>query len=338
ILKRVQDDNKSEYLDRSVWTVGNIGLPALDVLDKIRPDDAVCYEMSSFQLWDLKKSPHIAVLTIIEPDHLNVHKDFAEYVAAKTNIVKFQTAGDFVIYNADDAEIRRMAAQSKGCKVAYSAKVMPDLIKQNLRLPGAHNQMDALAATLAATAFCRPELFKNNADAAEILKQVQADGELIAAIARALQNFHGLPHRLQFAGEKRGVKYFDDSFATAPGAAITALKAFPGAVKSIILGGSDKGADFTELAKAVSKAKMRKVYLIGQIGRKIGAAITKFAPDVNAEYLPEKNLAKIVQQIAGESQPGDVVILSPAAASFDMFKNYYDRGEQFLAAVKALPE
>ena len=299
---------------QTVHLVGNIGVPALDVLPKIKKDDIVVYELSSFQLWDLEKSPHIAVVLMIEPDHLNVHADFGDYLAAKRNIARFQSQEDYVIYNSQNDFSREIAASSPAQKKEYPFYITNDIISA-IRLPGKHNIDNVCAAILAAKA---------------IQSDITND-----EIKAGLSDFTGLPHRLKFVAEKNGVKYYDDSISTTPGSAIAALKAFT-EPKVLILGGSDKGADYTELAQEIARQQMRAVIVNGANASEIIEILHKNKVSCQVVQLEMATMPTAVEAAANQAQPGDVVILSPAAASFDMFKSYNDRGEQFVAAVDNL--
>jgi len=314
---------------KTVHLLGNIGVPALDELAKIQPDDIVVYELSSFQLWDAQKSPHVAVVLMVEPDHLDVHADLNDYVAAKANIRKYQTEKDVCFYHPTNETSRRIAmANSLPNAHPYNDAADPISVYAKdgnfmvdgaaicpasaLRLPGAHNIENACAAISAALNFTDDWL----------------------TVKRGLKAFTGLPHRLKFVREVNGVKYYDDSIATTPGSAIAALKSFE-QPKVIILGGSPKGGDFSEMAELAGKSNVRMAVLIGQEAARI-------EPLLKAQNVPTINLGEqvgmpeIVQATANAAQPGDVVLMSPACASFGMFKNYKDRGEQFVAAVEAL--
>jgi UDP-N-acetylmuramoylalanine--D-glutamate ligase len=204
---------------KTVHLVGNIGQPALDVLPDIQPDDIVVYELSSFQLWDLEKSPQVAVVLMIEPDHLDVHADFTEYVAAKANIAANQLTTDRVVYYAGDEWSTQIAETSPGQRLPYpterTAHVRGEYFyygdtevcaTENVGLPGVHNLENACAAITATRPWVQ-------------------DG---VVIAEGLHSFDGLPHRLKFVREVNGVRYYDDSIATTPGSAIAAIKAFQG--------------------------------------------------------------------------------------------------------------
>lgn len=329
---------------QTVHLVGNIGVPALDVLPKIKKTDIVVYELSSFQLWDLEKSPHIAVVLMIEPDHLNVHTDFADYLNAKKNIRCHQHLGDVCLYHPTNKYSREVAAapldrlpgtgDNHGDTLDFAQRyaIADDdqvyvqdgyFCVQNrqicsishLRLPGAHNLENACAAMSAVT-----ELPIN-----------VTDGQFAAG----LESFTGLPHRLKLVAEKNGVKYYDDSISTTPGSAIAALKAFT-EPKVLILGGSDKGADYEELAQEIARQQMRAVIVNGANASEIIEILHKNEASCRVVQLKMVSMPTVVEAAANQAQPGDVVILSPAAASFDMFKSYNDRGEQFVAAVDNL--
>lgn len=320
-----------EALGQKVWLVGNIGNPALDILDQIQATNVVVYEMSSFQLWDLEKSPHVAVVLGIEPDHLNVHKDYADYVAAKANIAKHQTPQDFCIYNQNNADSSKIAEESRGAKIPYPTtdnRASLDDILDNLNIPGQHNRENAEAA-LNAVATYR----KQNLD--EFLAQ-NSD-----AIKTALQNFQGLPHRLQFLREINGIKYYDDNFCTNVASLEVALRAFPGSQIILITGGRDKTAD-ADLPETIELAQKytTKTILMGESGH----AMAQLLSPNDVQFQLVESLAEAVQSAKDSaeniktqnSSTPIIVLMSPAAASFDMFENVYDRGAQFQEIVRKL--
>lgn len=325
---------------KTVHLVGNIGVPALDVLPEIKPDDLVVFEMSSFQLWDLEKSPHVSVVLMIEPDHLNVHDDFTDYVGAKANIRCNQTLDDFCIYHPTNPNSRSIALdlpQGSGYdETDWQAKAgryaVPDdgqvYVESNtffvqgnpicpvdaLQLPGVHNQENACAALSAALKFT----------------------DDFAALERGLREFEGLPHRLELVRELAGVKYYNDSFSSAPGATVAAIKSFA-EPEILILGGIDKGADFKDLADTIqAQANVKQILIIGEIRQKLADYLASSGVSQPIEILDAKTMPEIVAIARLAAENGDVVILSPGCASFDMFKNFYDRGDQFRAVVEAL--
>jgi len=326
---------------KNVHLVGNIGMPALSELANIGQDDIVVYELSSFQLWDAKKSPQIAVVLGIEPDHLDVHDDMDDYVEAKANIRRFQSLQDDCVYHPTNQLSRRIAgvrlagfdADQYGGSIEfahrYGVKEEDEVYVENghfkvqdrdicsvdyLKLPGRHNVENACAAISAVSSLMDwPEKITDE------------------HVKRGLEAFTGLPHRLKFVAEKNGVKYYDDSIATTPGSAIAALASFS-EPKIIILGGHDKGADYSELIESCAESAATVVAIgsngprIAELCRESGVAVTEV----------EEGMAVIVEEAAKIAQSDSVVILSPAAASFDMFKGYADRGDQFADAVNDL--
>jgi len=314
-----------EDAGRKVWLVGNIGLPALSVLDQIKPEDIVVYELSSFQLWDLQKSPAIAVVLFIEQEHLDVHASMEEYVEAKAQITRHQTSDDILIYNAHNQYSRQIAEGSRAQLFPYPYEDAAHVVDgwfyygqqqlfstDTLSIPGAHNVENALAAIDAVWPFT----------------------EDVGAMENGLSDFAGLPHRLAFVRTVNDVNYYDDSIATTPSSAIAALQAFADKSKVIILGGSSKGSDFTELAMELTQHDVQAI-LIGDEAPKIAEALT--AAGFTKYEIIENATAELFTKKAAElATPGGVVLLSPAAASFGLFKNYTDRGEQFIAAVNSL--
>ncbi len=311
---------------KTVHLVGNIGVPPLDILPEIKPSDVVVFELSSFQLWDLQRSPHIAVVLMIEPDHLDVHSDFNEYIEAKSQIVAHQNADDTVIYNYNNIFSSKIAAKSNGRKVSYGSEGgagvfvkentffiqnNPICSVSNMRIPGTHN-LDNASAAITAVISLMPDISHE-------------------AIAEGLELFHGLPHRLKFVRTVNNISYFDDSIATTPGSAIAALRAFS-EPKVIILGGSDKGASYDDVIKVVKDTNSKAV-AIGQTGEIIYSLCRENDIDSIRVSGLMPNVVAAATDLANE---GGVVILSPASASFDQYKNYADRGDQFIDAVNNL--
>lgn len=311
---------------KKAWLVGNIGTPALDVLGSIKAEDIVVYELSSFQLWDLQASPQVAVVLMLEADHLDVHSSFDEYLKAKANISAHQSQDDVTVYHPTNQYSRHIAELSpakikkkfftpEGAYVDHETVVIDEqeiCSINEIGLIGKHNLENVCAAVTVAWQFTKDT----------------------AAIRKAITHFKGLEHRLKFVREVNSVQYFDDSISTTPGSAIAALTSFE-QPKVIILGGISKGADFNELAQNIAGASIRKVILIGTEAEHIQAELDKVQFE-NYEHFKEKNMTKLVQHTAEIAQSGDIVILSPACGSFDDFKNYADRGNQFVKAVKSL--
>lgn len=302
--------------------LGNIGKPALDMLDEIASDDLVVYEISSFQLWDMDLSPHVAVVLMVEPEHLDVHEDLDDYLDAKSNISKHQTADDVTIVHPFNEKSERVAMNGVGVKKKFMASdsarikvgelVVGDKVimqTEDFGLVGPHNRENICAAVSAAWEFTQD----------------------VEAIKSAVTGFKGLEHRLELVRDFDGVRYYNDSFATTPGATIAALNSFDEA-EVLILGGSDKQADYTDLAEAISvHTNIRGVILIGEMSEEIDKALKSFDYDKAAKI--EGDIGEIVSKAKELANDGDVVLLSPACASFDMFENYKQRGKLFKKAV-----
>ncbi len=319
-----------EHLGHKVWLVGNIGTPALDILDQIQPEDVVVYELSSFQLWDLDFSPHIAVVLRIEPDHLNIHKDFDDYVNAKSNITRHQTSQDYCIYYRENAESKKIALLSPGKKYCYpkaNDRALIDEVLDSLIVPGQHNREDAEAALLAVSAYYRqtPDQF------------IQDHLQIIKA---ALHDFQGLPHRLQFLREIEQVAYYDDNFSASFPALDVALAAFPDQDIVLIAGGKDRGINPTPAKKRIfHTANVKKVFLIGETGKLLAEgedeAKYQICASLAEAFASARQLAMELAQDS-ESHLPVILLMSPGAPSFDMFKNFSDRGEQFQKLVQEL--
>ena len=313
----------------TVHLVGNIGQPPLAVLQTITPDDIVVFEMSSFQLWDLERSPHVAVVLMIEPDHLDVHADFKDYIRAKSNIRRHQTAEDVCFYHPTNSWSEKIAKSCVlGDSVRYARRDAGGVYVEEgafcvegeticdvseLSLPGAHNIENACAAISAARVFTLDE----------------------HAIARGLRVFEGLPHRLKFVREVRGVKYYDDNYSSAPGAIGAAIAAFD-EPEILICGGFDRGLDYSDVAqRIIEQDNMKRVIIVGQTRHAIAHELLTRGFD-RFEVIDTTSMSSIVARAAHTAESGDIVIMSPGCASFDMFKNFTYRGEQFIAEVNKL--
>ena len=309
-------------IDQRNFLVGNIGTPALDVLDALTKTDVVIYEMSSFQLWDLKKSPHVAVVLRIEPDHLNVHRDFADYVDAKSRIATYQTSKDSLIFFQNNPHSIAIAEKSPAHKFSYPAPLSSDFtaLLGSLQIPGDHNKENAEAALR--TVAC----YKNISPDELISKHFNA-------LKSALSHFKSLPHHLEFVRTLNGVDYYDDSFSASYPSLDVALKAFPSHRIVLIAGGKDRNLDLTPTKRAIfDNQNLQKALLIGETKHTLakGEDASKYAlfDDLISAVRAAKDIA--------EKTPNSIVLLSPGAASFDMFKNFYDRGDKFKQIVKEL--
>lgn len=326
-----------EQAGHRVHLGGNIGIPPLDLLrHNIEPNDWVVLELANFQLIDLRLSPDIAVCLMVVPEHMDWHSDVPEYIGAKQQLFRNQTTANLAVFNRINQLSVDIASVSMARKISFEvpeegtlpnsstgATITGDTICMDrqpicnineVTLPGRHNLQNVCAA-IAATW----DIVGGNTE----------------TIKQAIASFKGLEHRLEFVRQVAGVQYIDDSFGTTPETAIVALQAYT-QPKVIILGGSDKGADYSELTETIARHNVRKVILIGQTASKIQAALDKIG--YQNYLLGGNSMLGIVALSQAQTQPGDIVLLSTASASFDMFNNYQDRGSQFKAAVQSLPD
>jgi UDP-N-acetylmuramoylalanine--D-glutamate ligase len=287
---------------RPVAVAGNVGRPLTALDGAIGADAWVVCELSSFQLEDVEAfRPRVAVLLNLTPDHLDRHADAEAYYAAKLRIFANQEAGDVAVVPRGFGEIPGAAR-----RVEFAAD---DELPAEPRIPGEHNRENAAAATAGA----------------------RAAGIGDEAIARALADFEGVPHRLELVREVGGVRFVNDSKATNPEAAERALSAYPPGVR-VILGGSRKGTPFRRLARRAREANVACAYLIGEAADEIAEALAA----EGIRFRHARDLDRAVRDAYGDSEPGDVVLLSPACASYDQFANFEERGERFRELVEAL--
>jgi UDP-N-acetylmuramoylalanine--D-glutamate ligase len=277
---------------------GNVGRALCDLDGKVEPEELVVCELSSFQLEDIDEfRPRVAVLLNLEPDHLDRHGSFQAYRDAKLRIFANQTEEDVAVVRRD------LDHEGRAKRIDFSAD---DPLPAEPSLRGAHNRENAAAATAAARA-------------------LGVDDE---RIGRGLREFQGVPHRLELVAERGGVRYVNDSKATNVAAALRALAAYEDEPVRLILGGSRKGEDFAPLAAALGP-NVGAVYVIGETADELARAI----PDT----IRAGDLATAVERAAAAAQPGEVVLLSPACASYDQFRDFEERGEEFRRLVANLP-
>ncbi|MCJ7728817.1 MAG: UDP-N-acetylmuramoyl-L-alanine--D-glutamate ligase [Sedimentisphaerales bacterium] len=306
----------------NVWLSGNIGdKPLLMIVDQIGPDDLVVLELSSFQLEQLaqiQKAPQVALLTNLTPNHLDRYGTFASYCQAKENIFRFQKPDEksppVSFFNAEDKLgakwFEKYSKDKRRICLEFSADDASGEIRSCFTLPGRANLSNLAAATAVA-------------------KYFGVDDE---AIKNCLSEFKPLPHRLELVSQINGVSWYDDSKATTPESAITALEAFEQPI--IIAGGYDKNISFDKFGEKIAR-KAKAAILIGQTKEKIAAAIRAGRADIpTVEFA--KSLAEAVELAERLSTPGDVVLLSPACASFDMFENFQQRGLVFRELVRKI--
>ena len=311
----------------NTYVGGNIGTPLFTKLNEIMPDDKVVLELSSFQLMGMDISPDIAVITNISPNHLNVHKDYQEYIDSKKNIFKYQNKDGILVLNYDNEITRECSNEANGKVIFFSSKekidqgyiVDGDIIKKcedklrkhivntkELILRGMHNYENVCSALAATSTLVDEE------KAIEIIKE-----------------FPGVEHRIEFVKEIDNVKWFNDSASTTPSRGISALNSFTEEIV-LIAGGADKNLDYTPVAKPILD-KVKTLILMGQTADKIFNAVKKEEENQNKEisiYMA-KDLQEAVNLARRYAKPEQIVLFSPASTSFDMFKDMYDRGRKF---------
>ena len=320
---------------RRVWLGGNIGRPLLADAEQMTPDDLAVLELSSFQLMDMPYSPQVAVLTNLAPNHLDVHRDMAEYIEAKENIYLHQSADDIAIFNEDNDITRALSEKSRAHTrlfsrrgaVADGAFLRGDAIilrhdgreeevmrREDIRLPGLHNVENYLAAVTALDGIVPYDVMRESA-----------------------RSFAGVEHRIEYVRTLHGAKWYNDSIATSPTRTIAGLRAFDEKV-ILIAGGYDKHISFAPLAPEVVQ-HVKLLILCGATADAIEKALRENARE---EDLPEivrcEDLAACVQTAYARAGVGDIVTLSPACAAFDRFANFMERGKAFKALVMALGE
>lgn len=324
--------NKAGY---RTFVGGNIGKPPLDFLAEMGTDSWAVIEMSSFQLMDMEKSPHIGVVLMVTSEHLDWHLDTEEYIESKANILKHQVETDFAVINVDYLGSAGFSDKTQANKIfvslhkeqkpgvylkdeivtrSFNGKTEEILPTKGIYLRGRHNVENVAAAAAAVTIV----------------------GVDVKSIAETAKTFKGLPYRLEFIQEVYGVKYYNDSFSTTPETAIAAIRSFTEPT-ILILGGSDKGSDYSELGKEIDKAEnIKEIILIGDTADKIEREFDykgKYRGKVNKGL---KSMSEIVSTAKSKAKSGDVVLLSPACASFGLFKNYKERGNLFKKEVMNL--
>ena len=324
-----------EKAGRKVWLAGNIGLDPFDFVEKLHSDHIVVLELSSFQLQDMTRSPHIAVVLKITPEHLDHHKSFEEYVQAKKTILRYQKKEDFAVVNYDSEVTRGFAKLSLG-KVLWNSvesSVKPGCFVRDdkiyLAREGSEEEVMPVSQIKLLGRF-------NLENITAAIAAAQAAGvNDIAVIRGAVAEFEGLPHRLEFVRESGGVKFYDDSFATTPETTIAAISAFEEPVV-LVAGGSEKKSDYADLGKIIARSKISALLPIGVTGPLIAKAARKSGFAGKIVDRPFRDMKEIVAVANEVARRGDTVLLSPASASFDMFKNYKERGDLFKESVRGL--
>ncbi|MBP5528329.1 MAG: UDP-N-acetylmuramoyl-L-alanine--D-glutamate ligase [Bacteroidales bacterium] len=294
---------------------GNIGIPLFDILDELKEDSLVVAELSCHQLENIHRCPHVAVLLNLFQEHLDHYENYMGYKMAKMQIGLKQRVGDHFFYCTDNKELCEMVKsyelRVKGELHPYSINDISCGEREVLKacpLEGEHNRSNALVACRVAT-----------------LMGIQVS-------KGQLSSFQGLRHRMEKVGEVRGIIWYDDSISTIPAAAIAAVKAL-GRVDTLILGGFDRGIDYSPLVDFLKEHPIKNLVFVGQAGRRIFSATQ---PLSHSATLIEDDYTKIVPWCAEHTPQGGVVLLSPAAASYDAFKNFEHRGDFFAEQISKL--
>lgn len=330
--------------------LGNIGIPPLSQLEEITAQDIIVLELSSHQLLDLSTSPHIAVLQDINPEHLDYYPSFKEYKSAKSNLVKFQTPQDYLIFNDEFKQPCLLADTSPAQRLIFHSHP--------------HQHDNSLLYFQNQTAYYQPD--PNKKPTLVSLKKISLKGQhnlqniapaIIIGfhhhlgadqIQKSLESFTSLPHRLEFVTSLNQISFYNDSMGTVPEASIAALQSFNDQPVILLAGGSEKNSDYHLLAKQILSQNVKAVLLFPPTGERIASALqelitattTKNKSEIPSHLLPQLipvlTMSQAVTKAYQLAKPGDVVLLSPASASFGIFKNYADRGEQFVKAVQSL--
>ncbi len=313
---------------KTVWLGGNIGRPLLDQVDRISPEDCAVVELSSFQLMSMNQSASTAIVTNVQPNHLDWHRDMEEYSRAKKNIFLHQDRNGLLVLNGDDPVSSAYAAEAPGKVRCFSRRTrQPEgcwfdgenvwfgdrrlLKREEIRLPGLHNIENYMAAFCAVYPLVGEE-----------------------ACRRVAGSFGGVEHRLELVREKNGVRFINDSIASSPSRTIAGLRALEGQSLVLIAGGYDKHIPYAPLGEEIP-GRVRVLVLTGPTGPKIREAVLSAGGETPV-ILEEADFRQAVLTASEEAKPGETVLLSPASASFDAFKNFEERGNVFKQIVREL--
>ena len=323
---------------RTVHLGGNIGHPLLAEAGEMAAEDIAVLELSSFQLMTMTRSPHIAVVTNLAPNHLDVHKDYAEYISAKENIFTHQSAEDIAVFNADNEVTRSFMGREKGSLRAFSRREMVErgaylapgaggagqaiwmadengrrqvLPLAGIKLPGLHNVENYMAAIAAVEGRVPDEVIRDFAG-----------------------SFGGVEHRIELVRELDGVRYYNDSIASSPSRTIAGLNSFPEKL-ILIAGGKDKGVSYDSLGPVINE-HVKLLILCGATAGAIRAAVERAENYAGLEITDAEDYRQAVSLARSRARKGDVVILSPASTSFDRFANFMERGRVFKEIVNGL--
>ena len=306
---------------------GNIGTPLFTRLPEIKPDDIVVLELSSFQLMNMHVSPDIAVITNITPNHLNIHKDYEEYIESKKNIFKYQNENGILILNYDNDITRNCSKEANGKVIFFSSKEKLDngfIVDENV-VKECEDKVRKHILNTDEVILRGNHNFQNIATALAATKTL-VDTDIAV---QAIKEFKPVEHRIEFVREIDGVKWYNDSASSSPTRTLSGINAFKENIV-LIAGGYDKNLDYEPLAKPILD-KVSTLILIGQTAEKIFEAVKNEADKQNKKidiYMCD-SLEQTIDIAKKSARKGEVVLFSPASASFDMFKNFADRGEKF---------
>ncbi len=319
-----------KHAGKDAILLGNIGRPAFNYVDDIRPDTKIVFELSSHQLEYITVAPRISILLNLYQEHLDAYHTFKEYCLAKWNIVKWQNEDDHFIFNADDPKIRELMDEFRlrrnflpfsleteladGCYIMdgfirYSEECIAEKIidlKKKIRLRGEHNLKNIMAAVAA----CK----------------IAGTGNL--EIEEGVLSFRGLEHRMEYVGNYRGIEFYDDSISTIPESCMEAVKALE-TVDTLILGGFDRGVDYSGLASFLLKSGVRNFIFTGEAGKKINEAMKNEGMKNEKNYFVISRFDEYIDIAIKNTEAGKICLLSPAAASYDEFVNFEERGKKF---------
>ena len=309
---------------KTVWLGGNIGTPLLPLVRQMKEEDFAVVELSSFQLMDMRRSPHVALITNLAPNHLDIHKDMEEYVESKKNIYRFQSEADILVVNADNDITAPLAGPGATCAFSHlgkHVKVRLDdgiiyrdakaiLNKTDILLPGAHNVENYMAASAVVEGLVEDEVIRHVA-----------------------KTFGGVAHRIELVRIKNGIRFYNDSIASSPSRTIAGLRSFPEKV-ILIAGGYDKHIPYDVLGPEIC-SHVKKLFLCGATAPQIRAAVEN-CPMEKPEIVDCGKFEAAVKAAAAAAESGDVVLMSPASASFDEFKNFAVRGDFFKKLIMEL--
>jgi len=286
---------------KNVKILGNIGNPMLEaLLNPVKKDEIFILELSSYQLDDIEFSPDIAVATNLFPEHMDYHSGIKNYYDAKKNIINFQNKNNIFVYNSDNKKMTDWAKESKAKAIPFASKNFLDGV--NFPLIGEHNKENIRAAVA-------------------VVKEFGISDKIIKT---AIEKFKPLPHRLEFVGEFKNIKFYDDAISTTPESTIMAIKSLKN-IDTIFLGGQDRGYDFSQLEKTIKKYKINNVVLFPESGKKI---------KVKGNILKTKNMEEAVRFAYKYTKPGKICLLSCASPSYSLWENFEEKGDQFIKFVK----